>query len=127
MQVCISTTNRVVRQMGERLGDLPGCQLEQIDDATVTLLRPLLAQSNGGVVLSVDHQSATTLPIPDLDPTTLAAQQEYQAASTDFSTNYQTAMGRLDAIIADTTLPVPVRDLARIQKRILRFMSVRSQ
>lgn len=133
MYAFVRTSDRRILSYGEGYdvtsADPPptGVEAVELDDAAAQRMLDAFSQPNGGVTLSADHTTATSLPIPPPDPAVVAAQTERTAAQTDLSAQYQAAMDRLTQIetaTAPTNAQVvqAVRDMATIEKRVLRFL-----
>lgn len=63
MQAQVQTSDRLVLQSGQGLGERDGCVIVDLEDAQATAIRAALAQPNGGVTLAADGTIAA-LPAP---------------------------------------------------------------
>lgn len=77
-QIARRTSDRVVEQYGENIGDRVGCVIEAITDAQADDLRALFAAPNGGVIANADG-SFTALPPPAPPPAPTLSTREQQA------------------------------------------------
>jgi len=64
VELSIRIIDRIVLQMGENLGELPGCVVEESTPEIDTQIQTLLAQvqGDGGVSISADHTTISIVP-----------------------------------------------------------------
>jgi hypothetical protein len=62
MQCSVQTSDRLVRQVGQNIGDLDGCETVDLDDTQASALTAALAEPNDGIFLAPDGHVTVVEP-----------------------------------------------------------------